>query len=660
MKDILEIRRRFQGSRLAAAAPRAGIRLLVAMALCLAALDLSAESAKRAVLIRTTPPGAIIELNFVPKDSNISRAKNWPGGTGSGGSFTVGAFKYVPGDELVVKVSCQNYAAKTLSIDYAYLSTNVDSDKVTVTVEVTLDEIRREIPVNVAAGEGARVSVDGRQSDPPITLVFTRASGTSEWSPVTIRVVRKNYVPFEQAYKLAEVEAAPLVGGRHQLTVSMTESHRELPLTVTANEIGANIVLDDKPAGATPTNVVLNFNRPDAKTAWSTNLLRVEKDGVEWRPPGTNVVSPFFETNLTLEAAQALAGRLDLTSFQPVLSFIVPMRRFAVARGEVTLELTNSISATKGPEETVPLSVFTRAIEDTPLIVGRMGAFVETNMAGRPGVVVIALPMRESRAGSPAEIVGSSIFKLTSAGARTPMTDQVRGTYDLDPCVTKDGKTLYFSSNRGGQWGIWKKASYSAGARTPVDQGHGVDVEPAVFTPSEGLPRVAFTRYPRSAASDAAPTIIIQSEDGASFPETLRGRSPAWSNDGTKIAYVSPEGKICLMAATGYDIGSSLAQFASDKTVDDSPLWLPGDRKLIFARAASPEEARNGTGNYNLWTINDDGTDPVQLILNPSFDGVPILTWDGTKQYIYFFSNRGAQRKGEESWRIYYFEHTSR
>jgi hypothetical protein len=53
-----------------------------------------------------------------------------------------------------------------------------------------------------------------------------------------------------------------------------------------------------------------------------------------------------------------------------------------------------------------------------------------------------------------------------------------------------------------------------------------------------------------------------------------------------------------------------------------------------------------------------------QLVSNASYDGMPTMTSEalvgegkqGTLTFIYFLSNRGAQREGVGAWRIHYFE----
>ena len=638
------------------------VRQPVVFAACLSFLlapRAEAVSLKRALHVETSPASTTVEVLLVPGDNDAKRAQLFTSPAGQGNGFNTGLMRLYTGDLLVITASAPNYQSTTNMVKYEDLKAKDASEKNPYLVKLTLEPLRREIAVDLVSGAGTRFYVNDKAEEPAVTLTFVRANAGAAWEPVRVRAERPMYKMAEKTITLEEVEGLPAQNGRRQIGFSLDEIERPARLWVTANETGCRVLLDDKAVTNTPGEVLMTFTRTDAGAPWSTHLLQVEKEEYEYRPAGELLGQPAYQTNLTFEAVRAMDEKLSLPDFQPVRFFQVPMSRFAVTRGEANLEVTNSISA-KDPNDSLvaKLLEFGGNPRGEPLIVGRIGATLPANAQGKPGEVLVTLPVTTPRPGQARETIGSQICLLKSSGSLTPVTVGERGVYDMDPCITKDGKTVYYSSNRSGQRGIWKK-TVSGPARSQVDPGNHVDVEPAAFTTSEGVTRVAFTRYSPQAAVGSPPVIVIQEEDRLSFAETQHGRSPAWSNDGTKIAFVSPENKICVMDSTG----ENFRVLTSGKSVDDSPIWLPGDRQVLYASALTDAEARHGTGNYDLWRVDLDGN-TQQVVSNPSFDGMPAMTSEalagegkqGTVTFIYFLSNRGAQRTGADAWKILYFE----
>lgn len=613
-----------------------------------------AATVRRAIHIETAPAEATVEILFLPADGDARRRKIIPRN-----DLETEVLKFYEKDSVLITASAKDYESVTNLVRFEDLHTEDASTKNPFRQKITLPQLRQEIPVELLSEGDTTFSINNVQTRPATSMVFVRDNSRSRWHPVTIKAERLHYKTLEANYEHDAVETLPLRGGRRQLNVLLEEIERPAKLLVTANESGARVFLDGTPATTTPGEVPLMFTRDDGNAPWSTHVLRVEKEEYEYRPAGLLLGLPAFQTNLTFDAVKALNQKIYLPEFQPVRFFQVPMYRFRIAKGETKLEVTNSISAKDGNDAQVAkLLEFGGNPRGEAVIAGRIGAALLSNAQGKPGQVVLTLPVTNPRPGEPSEIVGTQIYLLNASGSSTPVTDGEPGIYDFDPCITKDGKTVYYSSDHGGQRGIWKKSVGGQG-RSPIDPGRGVDVEPSVFTSSEGNTRVAFTRYSLRAAVGTPPFIVVQEEDRLSFAETRRGRSPAWSNDGSKIAYVSADNKICVMDANG----ENSRVLTAGKSVDDSPVWLPGDQQIAYASAISTAEARNGTGNYDLWRVDLDGN-TQQIVSNLSFDGMPALTSEalvgegkqGTLTYIYFISNRGAQRTGADIWKVHYFE----
>jgi TolB protein len=125
------------------------------------------------------------------------------------------------------------------------------------------------------------------------------------------------------------------------------------------------------------------------------------------------------------------------------------------------------------------------------------------------------------------------------------------------------------------------------------------------------------------------------------------GHSPAWSPDGNRIAFVSPENKICMMDADG----GHFQQLTTGDSTDATPVWTPSGKYIVYASQPNQGKSRN----YDIMIMNVDGTvNPSPLTSNGSYDAYPAVSSDG--KYVYFFSNRNAQSPGQEALQIWRLE----
>jgi Tol biopolymer transport system component len=64
-------------------------------------------------------------------------------------------------------------------------------------------------------------------------------------------------------------------------------------------------------------------------------------------------------------------------------------------------------------------------------------------------------------------------------------------------------------------------------------------------------------------------------------------------------------------------------------------------KKIIFSSNVQSESGRD----FDLYTINVDGSGLEQITFNDTFDGFPMFTRDG--KYLVFASNRFNKNKGD-------------
>lgn len=107
--------------------------------------------------------------------------------------------------------------------------------------------------------------------------------------------------------------------------------------------------------------------------------------------------------------------------------------------------------------------------------------------------------------------------------------------------------------------------------------------------------------------------------------------APAWSPDGTQIAFESDRNGNADIYVMNAD-GSSELRLTNNDAVDWAPSWSPDGTQIAF------ESGRNG--NADIYVMNVDGSGQTALTRNGANDRSPVWSPDGTQ--IAFHSDRGG------------------
>lgn len=119
------------------------------------------------------------------------------------------------------------------------------------------------------------------------------------------------------------------------------------------------------------------------------------------------------------------------------------------------------------------------------------------------------------------------------------------------------------------------------------------------------------------------------------FPTGGSGE-PAFSPDGTRIAFRGPGNDIYVMSANGMNPNGTGAQrLTNTRVVESDPSWSRDGTKIAFVASSSDVD---GQTDLEIWTMNADGSGRTQITNNTFPDTQP--AWSPTGDRIAFVSER--------------------
>lgn len=135
-------------------------------------------------------------------------------------------------------------------------------------------------------------------------------------------------------------------------------------------------------------------------------------------------------------------------------------------------------------------------------------------------------------------------------------------------------------------------------------------------------------------------TVRVTSGDGQVADQALVLKAVTLPSLPNRIAFTSDRDRprFHTVIHTAHIDGSNISRLTSSQIhAEYNPAWSPDGTKLLYHYNGSD-------GNHEIWTVNADGSDPVQLTSHPEHDQHPSWSPDGTQ--VVFDADRGPMGPG--------------
>jgi len=217
-----------------------------------------------------------------------------------------------------------------------------------------------------------------------------------------------------------------------------------------------------------------------------------------------------------------------------------------------------------------------------------------------------------------------NIFMITFGSAGNLQLTQGKKD-DRHPTWSPDSKKIIFSSKRTGSGDLYEMACDGSAGFLQLTDREDIESSPCYEPKGGGL---VFASAPKKAVQFSTKMSVVRAEEKgkANNCKSLGdGDEPRVSPDGKKIVFVSHRTKNKDIWLMNVDGGQQM-QLTTDPKDDEDPAFSTDGKKIVFVS--------DRTGNFDLWVMDADGANQRQLTTDPANESQPCWNREGYLYYV--------------------------
>jgi len=486
---------------------------------------------------------------------------------------------------------------------------------------LNLDVMRKDLAITTTPS-GAQVSVNGELlGTSPITYAgfpFPVKPDTNEWISQHLHVTKPGYDPVDSNISWDD--------GKKDYHIDLPPKTKTVRLV--SKPSGAVIKIDGAATTTDASGAVtakLAFPPVDDRgtlRTYTATAVKTSSDSL-WEPLSFTVRWDEGKTDYELPLKEIKSRNIELLRVKPV---------HGDQLWQFMPERINTIGM-KDTDEGGDSSILTK-LTDLP-----KGTMIDTLTVSPDGATVLFTVLSSS---GPTDLTASMMSVRMDGSAVTTMFGDGK-SLDITPSFTPDGSQIVFASNRGGRrLSMWEMSAAGDPGVTQLTSGDESDLWPMVD--SDPKPRLFY----ESLVDTRGDPRLYMTQLGATTRTDLArsgGTQPRVSPKGDSIIFTGVNEKtgkrqIFRMPDRG---GVPVTLSSPDADEFDAVWSQDGTRIAYVSDRGTDDDDRN---NYDIWVLDVAQPDrPERVTRNGSWDDCP--SWDPSGKFICFRSNRGG------SWAIW-------